>query len=172
MNQFTHLARAAIETYLRSNRFIAPPPPLPSQFKKKAGVFVSIYAKTGELRGCIGTIEPQYQNIAYEIIHNAVNSATTDPRFERVTLEELPNLNFCVYILAKPEKIKNKEELEPKRYGLIVECKGRRGLLLPNIEGVETPDQQIEIACQKAWIAPGEPTKMYRFTSKTYKEQK
>jgi AmmeMemoRadiSam system protein A len=135
---------------------------------ERAGVFVSIH-KQGELRGCIGTIEATRDNVAEEVIANAISSATRDPRFPPISSSELPDLDYSIDILTKPEPIESKDQLDPKRYGAIVEAGFRRGLLLPNLEGVNSVDFQIDICRQKAGIAPDEPVKLYRFEVKRYK---
>lgn len=136
--------------------------------KEKAGVFVSL-KKHGELRGCIGTFEPAQPNVAEEVIACAVSSATRDPRFLPVAPEELPYLEYSVDVLTRPEPVKDKSRLDPKKHGLIVECGARRGLLLPDLEGVDTVEQQVEICCRKGGIDPGEPVKLYCFQVKRYK---
>ena len=135
--------------------------------KERAGVFVSI-KKFGELRGCIGTFEPTRANVAEEIINNAISSATQDPRFPPVNAAELPHLSYSVDILTKPEPVEDKSQLDPKRYGVIVESGGRKGLLLPDLEGVDTVEQQIDICRLKAGISPDEPIKLYRFEVRRY----
>jgi AmmeMemoRadiSam system protein A len=162
------LAREAAETYVKKGITIPPPDKLTPELKETAGVFVSIH-KFGELRGCIGTFEPTQKNVAEEIIVNAISSATRDPRFPPVAPKELKDLEYSVDLLTKPEPVKSKDQLDPKKYGVIVECGLRRGLLLPDLEGVDSVDQQIDICCQKAGIAPDEPIKLYCFTVKRYK---
>lgn len=161
------LAKEAVEKYVQGKE-IARPKELTPEMKERAGVFVSI-KKKGVLRGCIGTFEPTRPNVAEEIIFNAINSATRDPRFPPVTPNELPELTYSVDILTKPEPVASKSELDPKKYGVLVEYQGRRGLLLPDLEGVDTVDQQIEIACAKAGISPDDPVKLYRFQVRRYK---
>jgi AmmeMemoRadiSam system protein A len=136
--------------------------------KESAGVFVTLH-KHGQLRGCIGTFEPAQRNVAEEIISNAINSATRDPRFSPVAPEELEDLEYSVDVLTPPEPVKDKSQLDPKKHGLIVERGSRRGLLLPDLEGVDTADQQISICCQKAGISPDEPLDLYYFEVKRYK---
>ncbi len=162
------LAESAVNAYVREGKIIKPPEELPSEMEIKAGAFVSIH-KMGELRGCIGTIEPFTRNVAQEIIVNAISAAVRDPRFPPVTSAELKSLSYSVDVLTQPEAVKNKQELDPKKFGLIVECGFRRGLLLPDLEGVENVDQQIDICCLKAGISPGEPLKLHRFEVKRYK---
>lgn len=129
----------------------------------KAGVFVSVH-EHGMLRGCIGTIAPVTPDLAEEIIGNAVSAVTRDPRFDKVEEEELPFLEISVDVLSPAEKIDSAEQLDVHRYGVIVEHKdGRRGLLLPDLEGVETVEQQISIARAKAGIREHEPVQLSRF---------
>jgi AmmeMemoRadiSam system protein A len=161
------LARRAVETFIREGKFIKPGELTPAM-KQKAGVFVSIH-KSGELRGCIGTFEPQKANVAEEIIANAIASATRDPRFFSITPDELEDLEYSVDVLTKPEPVKNQDQLDPKKYGVIVECGWRKGLLLPDLEGVDSVDEQIDICRQKAGIMPDEPVKLYCFEVKRYK---
>jgi AmmeMemoRadiSam system protein A len=160
------LARRAVETYV-TTRKRTQPGVLTPEMQERAGVFVSIH-KGDNLRGCIGTYVPNKPNVAEEIISNAINSATRDPRFPPVTPDELPDLNYSVDVLSRPEPVDSKEQLDPKKYGAIVECGLRRGLLLPDLEGVDTVDYQVDICCQKAGIAPGEPVKLYRFEVQRY----
>jgi AmmeMemoRadiSam system protein A len=119
--------------------------------------------KHGELRGCIGTISPVTNSIAEEICRNAVSSCAGDPRFDPVRPEELPDLQYSVDVLSPPENISSPDMLDVKRYGVIVSRGARRGLLLPNLDGVDTVEQQIDIAMKKAGIRPGEDYKLQRF---------
>ncbi len=161
------LARETVETYITKGK--APEPEeLTPEMKEKAGVFVSIH-KSGELRGCIGTFEPTRDNVAKEIITNAISSATRDPRFLPIEPGELKSLSYSVDVLSKPEPVEDKDQLDPKKYGIIVERGGRRGLLLPDLEGVDSVDYQINICRQKAGIMPDEPIKLYRFKVKRHK---
>jgi len=162
------LARDTVETFIRDG-YVLQPRDIPPEMREQAGVFVSI-KKHGQLRGCIGTFEPTQSNVAEEVIHNAVSSATRDPRFPPVAPAELPHLSYSVDVLTKPEPVDSPEQLDPKEYGVIVECGRRRGLLLPNLEGVDSVDYQIEICCQKAGILPHEPVRLYRFRVKRYSE--
>jgi AmmeMemoRadiSam system protein A len=138
------------------------------EMKGKAGVFVSL-KKHGELRGCIGTFEPTRPNIAEETITNAISSATLDPRFPPVTPQELGELEYSVDVLSPPEPVEGRDQLDPRRYGVIVERGWQRGLLLPDLEGVDSVEQQVEICRLKAGIAPDEAVKLYRFEVKRYK---
>lgn len=162
------LARKTIESYVREKRIIKPPEELGPEMQGRAGTFVSIHDRRGNLRGCIGTIEPQQPTVAQEVIQNAISAATRDPRFPPVQPEELEDLDIKVDVLTKPEPIDSMDQLDPKRYGVIVESGWRRGLLLPDLEGVDTVEYQVEIAMRKAGIRPGEPMQLYRFEVKRY----
>lgn len=161
------LARKTIESYVQKHEVIKPPQELTPEMKQRAGVFVSLH-KYGALRGCIGTIEPRTANVAQEIIQNAISAATRDPRFPPVQPSELDDLEISVDILSPPEPVQSIAELDPKRYGVIVQSGSRRGLLLPDLEGVDTAKQQVDIARRKAWISPDEPVLLYRFEVKRY----
>jgi AmmeMemoRadiSam system protein A/AmmeMemoRadiSam system protein B len=170
------LARLAVETFVRTGKQISAPAKPSALLAARAGCFVSI--KSGkadesgsELRGCIGTIEPVKQNLAEELIANAINAAMRDPRFSPVAAEELADLRYSVDVLEAPEPAIF-ADLDPKIYGVIVEDKSEnfRGLLLPDIAGVETVEKQVEIAARKAGIAPGEPLKLSRFRVNRYRE--
>jgi len=156
------LARRTIEEYIRHRTVIDPPKELTPEMQQKAGAFVSLH-RQGELRGCIGTIEPVQPNLAQEIIANAISAATRDPRFRPVRPDELQDLQISVDVLTPAEPITSLTDLDPKVYGVIVQSGRRRGLLLPDLEGVDTAEQQVDIALRKAWIAPQERYQMYRF---------
>ena len=165
---YVRLARETIENYIKNGKMISPPNDLPDEMiKQKAGVFVSI-KKIGNLRGCIGTFMPTQQNIAYEIIKNAISAAVDDPRFPPVTVSEFNDLTISVDVLSSPEEISNISELDPKKYGVIVSSGYKKGLLLPDLEGVDTAEEQVDIAKRKAGIYPGEKIKLYRFEVKRY----
>ena len=167
MHPLVRLARKTVETFVKEGK-VPEPGELTPEMRQKAGVFVSIH-KHGGLRGCIGTFEPQRENVAQEIMTNAIGSATRDPRFPPVVPKELRELDYSVDVLTKPEPIESQDQLDPQKYGVIVECGIRRGLLLPDLEGVDTVDYQIEICRQKAGIAPDEPVNLYRFEVRRYK---
>lgn len=159
------LARTAIETFVREGRRIAPidlGPDLPAS----AGAFVSLHLD-GQLRGCIGTILPTRSTLAEEVIANSIEAATRDPRFSPVTPEELDALDVKVDVLHQPETC-SLQDLDPKRYGVITSSGWRRGLLLPDLEGVEDVETQVEIAMRKAGIQPGEPCSYERFKVDRY----
>ncbi len=153
---WVRLARAEVEAWVISRRRIDPPADLPAEMRtERAGVFVSLH-KDGRLRGCIGTIRPVRDSVAEEIIENAVSAASRDPRFEPVRESELDALEISVDVLGPAEKIGSKDELDVKRYGVIVTKGMKRGLLLPDLDGVDTVDRQISIALQKAGLSERE----------------
>lgn len=157
------LAQRAVETYVREGRVLEPPVDPEGLLAEPAGAFVSLKVH-GALRGCIGTFEPTEPNIAAEIIRNGIAAATRDPRFLPVRSEELPHLKYSVDILSPPELISGDQQLDPKKYGVIVQSGGRRGLLLPDLEGVDTVEDQISIARRKAGIPIEAPVQLHRFT--------
>ena len=168
MHPLVQLAKQSIETYVRSGKTIGPPSDLSPEMQGEAGTFVSLHDRSGNLRGCIGTIAPTQPNVAEEVIQNAVSAATRDPRFPPVKAKELEGLDYKVDVLTEAEPIEGPDQLDPKRYGVIVESGWKRGLLLPDLEGVDTVEYQIEIACRKAGISPNEPKQLYRFEVKRY----
>jgi len=186
MNSLVLFVKQAVENYVREGKVISPPADLPEEFlKRRAGTFVTI-EKAGQLRGCIGTYLPTKENIAEEIIFNAIAAATEDYRFGPIQKEELPHLSYTVYILSEPELIKDIKELNPKKFGIIVKtipisrANGtdvvfnghsvpKSGLLLPDLEGIDTVEKQISIACQKAGIDPTkEKILIYKFSAEKY----
>lgn len=162
-DDYVKLARLSLETFLLERKNLKRPQDLPEELlDQKAGVFVSL-KKHGRLRGCIGTIAPVEESVADEIIRNAVSAGVGDPRFDPVAPEELPELTYSVDVLGKPEPIAGMDQLDVKRYGVIVTRGRKRGLLLPNLDGVTSPAQQVQIALQKAGISPEEQYAMERF---------
>ncbi|MGB9886584.1 MAG: AmmeMemoRadiSam system protein A [Moorellales bacterium] len=161
------LARQSLEAYVREGRQLPPPRSVPPEFDRAAGAFVSL-KKHGQLRGCIGTIRPTRPRLAEEIIANAISAGTRDPRFEPVRPEELPELTYSVDVLTEPEPVRSPVELDPKRYGVIVRRGWRTGVLLPDLEGVDTVEEQLRIAKLKAGIAPEEDCEIERFEVKRY----
>jgi len=160
---WVRLARSAVEQWVRSGTLPALPKDLPAELTaRRAGVFVSLHID-GALRGCIGTTGATAPSAAAEILQNAVSACSRDPRFPPVTADELPRLEYSVDVLGPAEAIDGPEQLDVKRYGVIVTCGRRRGLLLPDLEGVDTVEDQIAIARQKAGIAPGQQTELQRF---------
>ena len=162
-DDYVRLARMSLEHYVRTGGYLKLPEGLPAEMtQKKAGVFVSL-KKNGRLRGCIGTITATEPSIAREIIKNAVSAGTGDPRFEPVSENELDSLVYSVDVLGDAEPVGSKEELDPKRYGVIVTKGYRRGLLLPNLEGIDSVDEQVSIALRKAGISENEDYSIERF---------
>ena len=161
---YVRLARRSLEGYMIKRVPIEVPDDVPQELlEKKAGVFVSL-KKDGRLRGCIGTIAPTTGSVAEEIIQNAVSAAVSDRRFPEVAYEELPYLEYSVDVLETPEDIQTPDQLDVKKYGLIITKGRKRGLLLPNLEGVDTVEEQIAITKQKAGIdADDEDVQMQRF---------
>ena len=161
-NMFIELARKAINIHIATGETIQPPQSLPEKMKTQAGVFVSLH-KHGTLRGCIGTFMPTTKNIATEIIEMAIASSTSDPRFPPVVKSELDTLEISIDVLSPPENIDSTNSLNPKVYGVIVRSGFKRGLLLPDLEGINTPEEQVDIAKRKAGIYGDEPIKLQRF---------
>jgi AmmeMemoRadiSam system protein A len=160
---YTSLARQALETYLKTGHAEGFSEWIGTDVLRERGCcFVTIY-KNGELRGCMGTTEPSRENLGEEIIQNTVRAAILDSRFLPVTSEELPFLDYTVDILTQPEIIYAAEGYNVKDYGIIVMKDGRTGLLLPNLDGVHTPAEQLRIALGKAGISPQEEFAMKRF---------
>ncbi|MEA3493657.1 MAG: AmmeMemoRadiSam system protein A [Candidatus Margulisiibacteriota bacterium] len=156
------LARKTIDTYIKEKKVIDFPVDLTPEMKAKAGVFVSLH-RQGKLRGCIGTFTPTTENVAKEIIRNAIESSTQDPRFPPVEKDELADLEISVDLLGIPEPVKSVKELDAEKYGVIIKSGVRRGLLLPDLPGVDTPEEQIEICRQKAGIGDDEPLELFKF---------
>ncbi len=160
---YVQLARTTIETYVRTGKIIAVPDNLPKEmYSQKAGVFVSI-KENGSLRGCIGTICAVRTCVAEEIIENAISAASRDPRFQPIRQEELDELVISVDVLGDTEEIDSPDKLDVSRYGVIVTKGHKRGLLLPNLDGVDTVEEQIAIAKRKAGIGDNEEVALERF---------
>jgi AmmeMemoRadiSam system protein A len=158
------LARKAIETYVRERRTIQPSPSGEGG-SRRAGTFVSLHLPDGSLRGCIGTTEPQMESVEEEVVANAISAATGDPRFYPLTEGELSGLDISVDVLGAAEEVKGPEDLDPRRYGIMIRTlDGRRALLLPDLEGVDTVEQQMRITCRKGGIDPAvDQYHIYRF---------
>ena len=160
---YVRLARETVESWVLDRKTPGVPDWATAEMKQnRAGVFVSIH-KDGKLRGCIGTFLPTRECIAKEIISNAVSASTRDPRFDPIGPEELKWLEINVDVLSTPKPIGSKEELDVKRYGVIVSSGSRRGLLLPDLDGVDTVDEQVDIARRKAGIREQDPITLERF---------
>jgi AmmeMemoRadiSam system protein A/AmmeMemoRadiSam system protein B len=164
-------ARTVVETFVKEGKAVSVPEFLTGLLSQRAGCFVSIKTLAGELRGCIGTIDPERDTLAEEVSANAINSATRDPRFAPVRAAELPGLKYSVDVLSQPEPARL-EDLDPRVYGVIVadETGARRGLLLPNLQGIDTAARQVEIASRKAGIPQQTKIKIWRFRSDRYRE--
>lgn len=160
------IARATIDSFVRDDR-IPSLDELPTFENRMAGCFVSLHLD-GALRGCIGTILPTKESIAAEIVRKAVSACSEDPRFDPVRPDELASLEIHVDVLNPPERVQSISELDPARYGVIVTSGIRRGLLLPDLEGVDTAEAQLAIARRKASIGPNEPYLIERFTVTRY----
>ena len=163
MDPYVRLARESLESYILDYEIIDIPDWVPEEMlDRRAGAFVSIH-KFGRLRGCIGTIQATRESLAEEIIYNAISASTKDPRFDTIKPDELKWLEINVDVLGEPEDIASEEELDVKRYGVIVSSGYKRGLLLPDLDGVDTVSDQVSIAMQKGGIKPGEKIKLQRF---------
>ncbi|MGI6367358.1 MAG: AmmeMemoRadiSam system protein A [Anaerolineae bacterium] len=161
------LARSAITLYIRESRVLPATGDLRELGEIKAGAFVSLH-RNEQLRGCIGTISNVYGNLEREVIHNAISAATRDPRFMPLQASELDDLAISVDVLGQPERVAGLEDLDPRQYGVIVERGNRRGLLLPDLEGVDTAQQQVEIALRKAGIGAYQSYTLSRFRVDRY----
>ena len=161
------LARRTIETYLKTGKQIEQPKELAPEMKERAGVFVSLH-RQGNLRGCIGTFSPTTKNVAEEVIRNAIEASTGDPRFPPMEADELADLEISVDVLTAPVPVQSAKDLDAKKFGVIVKSGAKRGLLLPDLDGVNTPAEQIAICRQKAWIGEDEPVELFRFEVRRY----
>ena len=168
MHPIVALVKKAVDIYVREGKVISDTGELAGELTEKAGVFVCL-KKKGQLRGCIGTIEPVTGCASLEAVRNAIASATEDPRFFPVSEDELEELDYSVDVLCPPEKVNSISDLDAKKYGVIVAKGARKGLLLPDIEGVNAAEDQVRIAMLKAGIPPGEKDiEIYRFEVKRY----
>ena len=168
MHPLVKLTKDAVELYVRDGKILdVREEELPAELKSRAGVFICLKID-GELRGCIGTFQPMEPTIAQETVRNAISAATCDPRFTCVRAAELDSIEYSVDVLTLPERVNDRSELDPKRYGVIVQAGGRRGLLLPDLEGVDTVDQQVGIAMRKAGIPSGSAVELSRFEVKRF----
>ncbi|MCL6450187.1 MAG: AmmeMemoRadiSam system protein A [Acetobacteraceae bacterium] len=162
------LARASLEAYVREGRRIEAPAEVPPEFRRPAGAFVSLHLG-GRLRGCIGTVAATQPDVAREIIQNAISAGAHDPRFPPVREPELSQLEYSVDVLGELEPVSDRGQLDPRRYGVVVRKGRRTGLLLPDLAGVDTVEEQVRIACHKAGIDPGEPgVELFRFRVARY----
>ena len=163
-DSWVRLARLSLETFVKTGKGLdSLPDGLPGELTDRAaGAFVSLHVH-GQLRGCIGTTGPTTPSVAWEIVQNAVSACSRDPRFPPVGVHELDSLEYSVDVLGAPEAISSLDHLDVKRYGVIVSCGTRRGLLLPDLDGVDTVEQQIGIARQKGGISAREKYTLERF---------
>jgi len=165
MHPIVILAKGTVEMFVQAGKTPVPPADLPEDLPPRAGSFVTIHLH-GKLRGCIGTIEPTRATLAEEVIGNAVSAASRDPRFPPITPEELPELEFKVDVLFPPEEIEDESSLDPSQYGVIVSSRrnpAKRGLLLPDLPGVDSVEHQVSVARRKAWLDAREPYRLQRF---------
>ncbi|RCW49280.1 MULTISPECIES: AmmeMemoRadiSam system protein A [unclassified Halanaerobium] len=165
----TDLARKSVEAYVKSGIQIDVPDDLPEILQQRCGAFVTL-KKNNKLRGCIGTIKAVQKNAAEEIICNAISAAEKDPRFSPVQKDELDELEISVDLLSEPEKVKSLDELDPKKYGIIVQGNHQTGLLLPDLDGIDTVEKQIAVARKKAGLSESEDITIYRFSVRRFEE--
>lgn len=164
----TKLARDTIKNYIEHGQINKTSKDTPNfLLEDKAAVFVSLHYQ-GKLRGCIGTVDPVTDSLAKEIQQNAISAATKDPRFPPLSIAELSDLEISVDVLSPAEKITDTSLLDPKKYGIIVSKGHRRGVLLPDLEGVDTAEEQLSIALQKAGISSHEQFTLERFEVTRY----
>lgn len=162
-DEYVRLARLSVETFVKIRQGACLPLNVSEELtSRRAGVFTTLY-KNGQLRGCVGTTAPTMENVAQEILQNGIFACSQDHRFPPVTEAELPYLEYSVDVLGAPEEIASPEQLDVKRYGVIVSCGGRRGLLLPDLDGVDSVEEQIAIARRKVGISAGEHVRLQRF---------
>lgn len=166
-NPLVELARQTIELYVKEGKTLPIPAVLTLEMQQKAGVFVSL-KKQDQLRGCIGTFEPATPNVAQEIIRNAIESAVHDPRFSPLQADELRGLEISVDVLSSPEEVVSISDLDAKKYGMIVSAGARCGLLLPDLPGVNSPEEQLAICRRKAGIGEKELVTLQRFEVRRY----
>lgn len=168
MHPLVKLAKNTIDLYIREGKILqVHEEDLTPEMKEQAGVFVCLKVR-GMLRGCIGSFQPTESDVAHEVVQNAISAATQDPRFQMVRANELDTLEYSVDVLTPPELVHDFRELDPRRYGVIVRSGGLRGLLLPDLEGVDTVEYQISIAKEKAGIPPGTAVELSRFEVRRY----
>lgn len=168
MHPYVELARRAVEEFVRTGGSLPIPSDLPPVMRLRAGVFVCLKTR-GQLRGCVGTFLPCAETIYQEIVRNAIGAAAEDTRFCPVQERELPELSYTVDVLSSPVEVKDLRELDPKKYGVIVAKDKKRGLLLPDLEGIDTAEEQLRIAMMKAGIDPSdEGVRISKFTVERY----
>lgn len=163
------LAREAVERYVRTGLAAEPPSDLAPELRHPSGAFVTLRVR-GRLRGCVGTVAPARADVAREIVASAIAAACTDPRFPPVQPDELDVLEYEVDIVERLEAVKDVTALEPRLYGILVEAEGRRGVLLPDLPGVDTAEQQVAIAVSKAGLPPEAKVQLHRFRVRRFRE--
>lgn len=168
MHPYVELARRALEYYFETDQVLAPPQPLSPDLSRPGAVFVSLYTADGQLRGCRGTISPVEPTLAEAIIRTAINSAVDDPRFPPMVAAELEGLKIKVDVLGPMQHVGDLSELDPKRYGILIQSGTQRSLLLPDIRGIDTVDVQLAAARRKAGIPPGSPIDVFKFSVERY----
>lgn len=169
MHPYVALAKAAVEEYVRNRKILSEPDDLSTDLQSKAAAFICLKSHR-DLRGCIGTFMPAYKNLFHEIVNNSIAAATKDPRFEPVSADELGDIQYTVDVLSEPQEINGISELDPKKYGVIVSKGNCRGLLLPDLEGVNSVEEQLRIAKIKAYINPDDDNiSISRFSVQRYK---
>ncbi len=168
MHPYAELAKNTVEEYVRTGNILAAPEEIPDDMLRRAGVFICLKIH-GQLRGCIGTFQPCSKNLYQEIVRNSISASSEDPRFSLVRPDELGDISYTVDVLSEPEKVMQLSQLDPKKYGVIVVKGPRRGLLLPDLEGVDTVQEQLRITKMKAGIPPGDKdVEIFRFTVDRY----
>jgi AmmeMemoRadiSam system protein A len=164
------LARRSVEEYVTAGVLAEPPPELPPTLHERAGAFVSLRTD-GQLRGCVGTLDATQASLAHEIMASAIGAATRDPRFFPVTIVELPLLIYEVDVVGHLETVRATSDLDPRLYGIVVEAEGRRGVLLPDLVGVDDAQHQLAIARAKAGLGPDVPVELCRFRVRRHVER-
>jgi len=166
------LARLVIEEYIQHREKLSPPANPQGVLAERAGVFVTLKTRDKQLRGCIGTFLPSEPTVAHEIIRNAINAATRDPRFLPVEPQELDSLSYSVDVLSPPEEVPNSDWLDPQKYGVMIHSEdGHHALLLPAIEGLDTVEKQLSAARRKAGITEAALIRIQRFTVRRFGEK-
>ena len=168
MHPLVKLAIHSVEHFIKTGKALPCPDPLPDDLKQNSGTFVSI-KKRGALRGCIGTMTPKYKNLTEEIIKNAVRAANEDPRFDPIEESELTSLTFSVDVLSPLEKIEDLKGHDIKQYGLVVRGEGKQGVLLPDLDIIKSPEQQLKVCLKKGGFKPTDSYELFRFGVKRFK---
>jgi AmmeMemoRadiSam system protein A len=168
MHPLVRLANQAVKHFIETGEPLPCPDPLPDNLKQKAGTFVTL-RNEGALRGCIGTLTPKYNNLAEEVIKNAIRSASEDPRFDPVEKRELPSLTFSVDVLTLEEKINDLKEHNVKQFGLIVRGEGKKGVLLPDLDNIKTANQQLKVCLKKGRLSHDDKYELFRFKVRRFK---